>query len=216
MDAAESARALRRILSIKIEARGKMKENDEELQAEDMPATDTGGPTEIQEQPEEELIRLKAELAAKTRESTENYDRFLRSCADFENYKKRAEREKTDCIAFANENLLSEILPVVDNFVRALDHANSDTTLASLKEGVSLTIEQVWGVLKKYGLVEIPALGEKFDPSVHHAISHEETADSLPGTVVKEFQKGYMLKGRLLRPSMVAVAKEPETDQTTH
>lgn len=194
---------------------GKRQESESEAQAADMTSTDADEANDIQEQPEEEIIRLKAELAAKTKEAADNYDKFLRSCADFENYKKRAEREKTDCIAYANENLLSEILPVVDNFSRALDHANNDTTLLSLKEGVNLTIEQLWGVLKKCGLVEIAAIGEKFDPSVHHAISHEETADSPPGTVVKEFQKGYMLKGRLLRPSMVAVAKEPEDNQTT-
>lgn len=202
-----------------------MKETDEDKEAVEnddaptdaqAPSADTDEAKDIQEPLAEEIIRLKAELTAKTKEASESYDKFLRSCADFENYKKRAEREKTECIAFANENLLSEILPVVDNFVRALDHANSDTSLASLKEGVSLTIEQVWGVLKKYGLVEVPALGEKFDPSLHHAISHEETSDSAPGTVVKEFQKGYILKGRLLRPSMVAVAKEPETNTTTH
>ncbi|OGQ50710.1 MAG: nucleotide exchange factor GrpE [Deltaproteobacteria bacterium RIFCSPLOWO2_02_FULL_53_8] len=187
-----------------------MKEENDEIRPEDTPEQNVGDTGAIAETLEEEITRLKAELAAKTGEAADNYDKYLRSCADFENYKKRAEREKADCIAFANENLLSEILPVVDNFVRSLDHANDDTTLASLKEGVGLIIEQTWGVLKKYGLVEVAALGEKFDPSLHHAISHEETTDSAPGTVVKEFQKGYILKGRLLRPSMVSVAKEPE------
>lgn len=191
------------------------KEEDKEIQAGYMPSTDTDEAKDIQEPIEEEIIRLKAELAAKTKEAADNYDKFLRSCADFENYKKRAEREKTECITFANEGLLSEILPVVDNFSRALDHASNDTTLTSLKEGVGLTIEQLWGVLKKCGLVEIPAIGEKFDPSVHHAISHEAAADYPSGTVVKEFQKGYILKGRLLRPSMVSVAKEPEAEQAT-
>ncbi|MBI5885872.1 MAG: nucleotide exchange factor GrpE [Deltaproteobacteria bacterium] len=193
-----------------------MKENDKEIDDYEATGTDSVDNGEIQEMPEDELARVKAELEAKTKEAAENYDRFLRSSADLENYKKRAEREKIDCIAFANENLLSEILPAIDNFERALSHANSETTLASLEQGVRLIIEQTWGVLKKYGLTEITALGERFDPSVHHAISHEETSDAPVGTVVREFQKGYMLKGRLLRPSMVAVAKEPEEKPAAH
>lgn len=193
-----------------------MKENDKEMEGFDATETDSVDSGEIQEMPGDELARVKAELEARTKEAAENYDRFLRASADLENYKKRAEREKTDCIAFANENLLAEILPAIDNFERALSHANSETTLASLEQGVRLIIDQTWGVLKKYGLTEIAALGERFDPSVHHAISHEETADAPVGTVVKEFQKGYMLKGRLLRPSMVAVAKTPDDKPTAH
>jgi len=193
-----------------------MRENDKERPDDELTETDAAVDGDIQEIPEEELVRIKAELEARAKEAAENYDRFLRSCADLENYKKRAEREKTDCIVFANEGLLAEILPVIDNFERALGHANDETTLASLKEGVRLTIEQVWGVLKKYGLTEVAALGERFDPSIPHAISHEETTDAPADTVVKEFQKGYMLKGRLLRPSMVAVAKEPEDKPAAH
>lgn len=149
-------------------------------------------------------------LEAKTKEAAENYDKFLRACADLDNYKKRAEREKADAINFANETLLHDVLPVVDNFERALIHANSDQNIASLKEGVKLAIDQVYGVLQRYGLTEIKAMGEKFNPELHHAISHEETSEAEEGTIVREFQKGYTLKGRLLRPSMVAVAKPPE------
>ncbi|MBI5563210.1 MAG: nucleotide exchange factor GrpE [Deltaproteobacteria bacterium] len=190
-----------------------MKKNEEELNEDAGTEAQTVEGEEIQELPDEEISRLKAELAARTMEAADNYDRFLRAVADLENFKKRAEREKTDCVTFANEALLADVLPVIDNFDRALAHAAGTETLDSLKEGVRLTIGQVWGVLKKYGLQEIPALGERFDPALHHAISHEEAADARPDTVVKEFQKGYMLKGRLLRPSMVAVAKAPQGPQ---
>ncbi len=163
--------------------------------------------------PSDETARLTAELEVKAKEAADNYERFLRACADVENYKKRAERERTECVNFANEALISEVLPVIDNLERAVDHALADAKEAapgdSLSEGVRLTINQFYAVMKKFGLEEIKAVGERFDPVLHHAISHEETEDADEGAVVREFQKGYTLKGRLLRASMVAVAKKP-------
>lgn len=161
--------------------------------------------------PSTETARLMTELEAKAKEAADNYERFLRACADIENYKKRAERERSECVNFANEALISEVLPVVDNLERALEHANGKEAASgdSLSEGVRLTINQFYAVMKKFGLEEIKAVGERFDPVMHHAISHEETEDADEGMVVREFQKGYILKGRLLRASMVAVAKKP-------
>ncbi len=161
----------------------------------------------IQETPEEELMRLKSALEAKTKEAEDNYDRFLRALADLENYRKRCDREKADAINFANENLIADILPVIDNFDRALEHAQSADALSSLREGVTLTIGQVLAALGKYGLVEVKAEGERFDPVFHHAISHDEGDGAGEDVVTKVFQKGYTLKGRLLRPAMVAVSK---------
>ena len=166
---------------------------------------------QIAETPEEEIRRLAEQLEARSKEAAENYDRYLRALADLENFRKRTEKEKADAISFANESLIEEILPIVDNFERALAHANGEESLKSLREGVKLTAGQMLGALKKFGLEEIQASGQKFDPTVHHAISEEESPDAEPGTVVKEFQKGYYLKGRLLRPAMVAVAKRPES-----
>ncbi|MEK7773156.1 MAG: nucleotide exchange factor GrpE [Deltaproteobacteria bacterium] len=166
--------------------------------------------SQMLETPEEEIKRLASELAIRTKEAEDNHGRFLRACADLENYKKRAEKEKADSISFANESLISEILPVLDNFERALSHAKEEN-LESLTKGVRLIIEQMYPVLKKFGLQEIKAVGERFDPAVHHAIIQEDTTQAEPETVVREFQKGYYLKGRLLRPAMVAVAKAPET-----
>ncbi|MBI5902534.1 MAG: nucleotide exchange factor GrpE [Deltaproteobacteria bacterium] len=165
---------------------------------------------EIIETPEEETKRLSGELASRTKEAADNHERFLRACADLDNYKKRAEKEKADGINFANESLISEVLPVLDNFERAFSHAREEN-LDSLTRGVHLIIEQMCAVLKKFGLEEIKSVGERFDPAAHHAISHEDSAQAEPETVVREFQKGYYLKGRLLRPAMVSVAKAPET-----
>lgn len=183
-----------------------MKENGQEdfLQEEEMVE---GQPSEIAETPEEAVSRMRAELEAKAKEAEENHNKYLRSVADLDNYRKRSEKEKQDAISFANEDLISEILPIVDNFERALSHANGEENLESLRQGVKLTIDQMLSVLKKNGLQEIKSVGERFDPAVHHAITEEEVGE--PGTVVKEFQKGYTLKGRLLRPAMVAVSKAP-------
>lgn len=161
----------------------------------------------IKELPEEEILRLQSELDAKAKEAEENYAKFLRACADFENYKKRVEKEKADIRDFANEKLIVEVLSVMDNFERALEHAD-EKSLDSLKQGVKLTVDQIYTLLKKYGLQEIKSVGEKFDPALHHAISHEESEGATSGTVLKEFQKGYFLRGRLLRPAMVAVVKD--------
>lgn len=161
---------------------------------------------QLQELPGEEIARLRSELDDKVKEADRNHNMYLRACADLENYKKRAERERADAVNFANEALIEEVLPVIDNFERALSHANGEN-VDSLRKGVHLTADQMYSVLKKFGLQEIKSVGEKFDPSLHHAITEEETEGAAPGTVVKEFQKGYLLKGRLLRPAMVAVSK---------
>ncbi len=180
-----------------------MKENEDMTDNEEEIVEGRG---DIQELPEEEILRLQSELEARTKAAEENYAKFLRACADLENYKKRVEKEKADIKSFANEAIIVEVLSVMDNFERALEHANEES-LASLTQGVKLTVDQMFSLLKKYGLQEIKSVGEKFDPAVHHAISHEESADVASGTVLKEFQKGYFIKGRLLRPAMVAVAK---------
>lgn len=163
----------------------------------------------IIETPEEEIKRLKDQLDAAAKDTAVNYDKYLRAVAELENYKKRAEKEKADAIAFANEKILEEILPVYDNFERALHHANGEENVESLRKGIELTASQFSAVFKKFGLQEVKALCEKFDPAMHHAISEEENSEVEPGTVVKEFQKGYTLKGRLLRPAMVAVSRKP-------
>lgn len=189
---------------------------DEQLpQAEEICDAEQGAEGEggLEELPEEMIRRVKSELEAKIKESEDNFNKFLRTAADLDNYKKRAEREKVEISGIACENVIAEILPVLDNLERAFAHAQGDhNNLEALREGVKLTIEQFGAVLQKLGLTEVKTVGEKFDPSLHHAISHEDAPDAAPGAVVREFQKGYLLKGRLLRPAMVGVAKGPEDE----
>ena len=128
--------------------------------------------------------------------------RYLRLMADFQNYKKRAEKEKKDLYAYANENIMGDLLNVIDNFERALEHDAGD----GFKEGIEMIFKQLTDVLEKSGLAEIPALGEEFDPNVHSAVMTEETEDYESGKVSGVMQKGYTLNGKVIRPAMVKVA----------
>ncbi len=159
---------------------------------------------------EKEVAALRDQLEEKTREAEEYHNKFLRSRADFENYKKRVEKEKKEIREFANDTLIKELLTVIDNLERALSHINAENEFESLKEGVELTLSQMFSILKKFDLEQISAGGQKFDPNLHEALGHEESDDYEPETVMKELQKGYTLKGRLLRPARVIVSKEPK------
>jgi molecular chaperone GrpE len=145
---------------------------------------------------------LQKRLDEKKKEYEELYDRFLRATADFENFKKRAEREKIDHIKFANEDLVRELLPAVDNLERALT--------SSIRKGIEIILEQVLKTLKKFGLVSYASLGEKFDPTRHEAVEQVESTEHEASTIINELQKGYFLNGRLLRPALVTVTKHPE------
>ncbi|MCI7303993.1 MAG: nucleotide exchange factor GrpE [Clostridiales Family XIII bacterium] len=129
--------------------------------------------------------------------------RYMRLMADFQNYKKRVEKEKSDIYSYANEKLAIELLAVLDNFERALEHNADD---ASFKEGMEMIFKQLFDVLEKAGLKEIPALGEEFDPNFHNAVMNEETDEYESGKVSGVMQKGYTLNGKVIRPSMVKVA----------
>ena len=141
------------------------------------------------------------EVKEEGKEDTEEL-RYLRLMADFQNYKKRVEKEKRDLYSYANEKLMNELLAVVDNFERALDHDADE----GFKEGIEMIFKQLQDVLEKSGLAEIPALGEEFDPNVHSAVMTEETEDYESGKVSGVMQKGYTLNGKVIRPSMVKVA----------
>ena len=129
--------------------------------------------------------------------------KYLRLMADFQNYKRRTEKEKNDIYAFANEKIVSELLNVIDNFERALDAGDSGD---SFVEGMNLIFKQLQGVLEKAGVVEIEALGQDFDPNFHHAVLTEDSAEYESGKVTGVLQKGYLLNNKVIRPSMVKVA----------
>lgn len=166
-------------------------------------------PTEAPATPEERIAQLESLLAAKEAEAKENWDRFLRERADMENLRKRTNREKEELLNYGTKSLLEEILPVVDNLERALEHANEDT-LSALTEGIRMTHSILISALKKFGATPIQSTGAVFDPSFHQAMSQTPTDEFPPNTVVTEFQKGYMLKERLLRPAMVSVSVAPK------
>lgn len=128
--------------------------------------------------------------------------KYLRLMADFQNYKRRAEKEKGDIYAYANEKLVTQLLDVIDSFERALMHEAADESFA---EGMRMIFKQLTGVLEKAGLEEIDALGQDFDPNFHNAVMMEDNADYESGKVTEVMQKGYLLNKKVIRPSMVKV-----------
>jgi molecular chaperone GrpE len=139
-------------------------------------------------------------------------DKYVRLYADFVNYKKIADRNKEELLKYANEEIITDILTVIDHLELALHHSSEGETSSSLAEGVNLTLKELKNVLEKHGLVTIDALGKSFDPVVHHAMSQVESEDTEENTIVKEFRKGYMLKERVLRAAMVGVSAKPAHD----
>jgi molecular chaperone GrpE len=159
------------------------------------------------------LTALQNEVEAMRAEAGKNWDLYLRERADLENARKRNQRDKEDAIRFANDRLLKEMVPVLDNLERAIEHAGQEETdNRGLLEGVNMTIAQFRKALEDFGVKAINAIGTDFDPNLHQAMGQIESADQAPNTVVNEFQKGYLLHDRLLRPAMVMVAKAPATD----
>jgi molecular chaperone GrpE len=154
------------------------------------------------------------ELKARAEKADENRERLVRTMADFENFKKRAAREKQDAIKFANESLIEKLVPVLDNFEMAIaatqsNAANSGDAAQSLQTGVAMIHQQFKKTLVEAGLEEINAAGQPFDPNWHEAVSQQETADVPDGQVAQQLRKGYKLRERLLRPATVVVAKHP-------
>ncbi len=153
------------------------------------------------------IAELEASAKKAQEEAKENYDRLLRVSADFENYKKRVAREKAELIRYGNEELIKELLPVIDNLERALDHASGEGEKEGVIEGVEMTITQFTQTLQRLGVTPISTVGERFDPNIHEAVMEQPTGEFDPGCVVSELQKGYLLNERLLRPAKVVVAK---------
>jgi molecular chaperone GrpE len=164
---------------------------------------------------ENEIGELKKKLEEKEKEIKEHHDRLLRLAADFENYKKRAAKEKEDWTKFANEDVIRAILPFIDNLERAVNHAQKVADTGVLIEGVRLTIQQILQTLNKFGLSSFQSVGKPFDPTVHEAMLVVKTDQHEPNQVVEEFQKGYFLNDRLLRPATVSVSKPPEKEVQT-
>jgi len=151
------------------------------------------------------------ELKTRAAKADENWERLLRTTADFDNFKKRAAREKIESAQYATFSLLQKVLPVLDNFEMALTAAQTaqGEKLASFQSGVVMIQQQLKAVLTETGLEEIDAAGKPFDPNFHEAISEQESAEVAEGNVLQQLRKGYKFKDRLLRPATVIVAKKP-------
>jgi molecular chaperone GrpE len=147
-------------------------------------------------------------------ELSETQERVLRTAADAENFKKRLQREKEEQTRYANESFMRELLPVIDNLERALEHSEADADQGGLLEGLNMTLKGFLDTLTRFGCTPVEAAGKPFDPNFHEAVSQEESADHEPNTVLRELQKGYMLKERLLRPAMVLVSKRTSQQDT--
>ena len=151
------------------------------------------------------LLRIK-ELEGRLEQAEE---RVLRTAADAENFKKRLQREREEQTRYANETFMRELLPVIDNLERALQHSADAPNQEGLVDGLNMTLKGFFDTLARFGCTVIEAIGKTFDPNFHEAVSQEESSKVEPNTVLKELQKGYMLKERLLRPAMVIVSKPP-------
>lgn len=151
------------------------------------------------------------ELKSRAAKADEHWERLLRTTADFDNFKKRSARERTDAVQFANAALIQKLLPILDSFEMALAAAQTvkDEKTASLQAGIVMVQSQLKNALVEAGLEEIDAAGKAFDPALHEAVSEQETANVNEGQVVQQIRKGYKLRERLLRPAAVVVAKKP-------
>jgi molecular chaperone GrpE len=154
-----------------------------------------------------ENVDLKKILEEKEKEVTANYDKYLRAVAELDNYKKRAAKEKVDTIKYGNEELIRDILPFVDSLDRAMEHTGG-SDVDAFKDGLKLIQEQLLCCLKKHGVEKIESTGLDFDPSFHEAMMQSDSEKHEENKIINELQKGYLLNGRLLRPSKVCVCKK--------
>jgi len=181
-------------------------------QTEEAPKTEEGYENKKSDKEETPLEKMeKEDLIEKIKvlqgQAEKNYDLYLRAQAEMENIKKRNKKEKEDWIKYANETLISELLPVVDNLEKAISHSYNENVMDALREGVELTLKGMKETLAKSGLEDVKAKGEPFDPNFHEAVSQGEDDSLEPGIILHELQKGYTLNRRLIRPAMVVVNK---------
>jgi molecular chaperone GrpE len=159
-----------------------------------------------------ETASLEAQIDDLKRQLDERQDRMLRALAETDNVRRRAQRDADDRVKYANEALLRDFLPVLDNFDRALAAARTTAGAESVLAGVELIQRDLLRVLERVGVTRYSAVGQPFDPTRHEAIARVVSAQDLPDTVVSETAPGYLLHGRVLRPAMVAVAAAPDED----
>ncbi|MBP2256557.1 molecular chaperone GrpE [Virgibacillus campisalis] len=166
--------------------------------------------TEVVDSGEKENVEsaedLKKEIARLQKENEDIYGQMLRVQAEFDNFKKRSQKEKEASLKYKSQDIVNELLPAIDNFERALQVEVTDAT-ASLIEGITMVYNQLKEALKSQGVEEIEAVGKEFDPNLHHGVMQVEEEEFESNIIVEELQKGYILKDRVIRPAMVKVNK---------
>lgn len=187
-------------------------EKAEDLTQEPEKKAKEKGPEKVVKKAEEMTKQELLKKLTDTREEAEkNYDLYMRTYAEMENIKKRGIKEREELAKYANESIIKEILPVIDNLDKAISHALNDENSSALVEGLELTRDGLMKALEKAGLKEVEALGKPFDPNFHESVSQQIDDTVAPGHVIMELQKGYLLNGRLMRPSMVVISQGKAT-----
>ena len=190
------------------------KEKAEDLTQEPEKKAKEKGPEKVVKKAEEMTKQeLLIKLTDTQEEAENNYDLYMRTYAEMENIKKRGIKEREELAKYANESIIKEILPVIDNLDKAISHAQNDENSSALVEGLELTRDGLVKALQKAGLKEVEALGKPFDPNFHESVSQQIDDTVAPGHVVMELQKGYLLNGRLVRPSMVVISQGKATKE---
>ncbi len=177
-------------------------------------ATQNDANNSINVNEQDPIKSLEDKLESMTKECQENYDRLLRVSAEFENYKKRSAREMAEVQKYANQSLVRDLLPIIDNLEMAIKSAAESTgnTDGCLLDGVELTYKEILKVFEKNNIEQIAAIGKPFDPNFHEAVMREESDEYPENTVANELQKGYLMHDRLIRPAMVVVAMPKSTE----
>ncbi|PYN96907.1 MAG: nucleotide exchange factor GrpE [Candidatus Rokuibacteriota bacterium] len=152
------------------------------------------------------------DVSAMKRELDDKQDRLLRTLAEMDNMRRRAQRDREDYTRYATESLIRDLVPIIDNFDRALEAARGNRDAAKVVEGIELIQRELLRVLERAGVKRYSALGQLFDPTRHEATARVVSADASPNTVVAEILPGYLLHDRVLRPAQVAVAVAPDED----
>jgi molecular chaperone GrpE len=163
---------------------------------------------------EQTVERLSQALAEKTAEAARNWDLYVRERADAENFRKRMQREKSEAVRYALEPIVRDLLPVIDNLERAVEHAAAGGNGQPLLQGVQLVLKSALDVLERHGVTRIDATGESFDPTRHEAVAQVPDLRSEPNQVVKQFAPGYALHDRLIRAAQVGVSAKPRVEST--
>ena len=180
---------------------------DKEVKQEDVEAArpEEGAPAAGQS-----IEILREPLDKKEAEYKDLHDKYLRALAEMDNFRKRVAREQVESIKYANEKILCDLLSVVDNIERAILHSKEKKDFDALIDGLELTVKEFNSILEKYGVKCVESIGQLFDPTRHHAVAMVESNAHQDNTIVEEFRKGYILNDRILRPSLVSVAKKKE------